>query len=112
LWVVDEITRIISELPQDGGRQLLDLWKQVTVPRHNPDQPLSPVDELRLLLIRLSENWNRYRIFNWQPEVSWTNNLTELAIGKMKMRSRTVRGYKSRQGIWAALPLIGFGAAF
>jgi transposase-like protein len=112
LWVVEEIARLIDELPQDGGRQLFDLWKQVAVPRHHPGQPLSPVDELRLLLIRLSENWSRYRVFDWQPEVPWTNNTTEQVIGKMKMRSRTVRGYKSWQGMWAALLLTGIGAAF
>jgi len=27
----------------------------------------------------------------------WTNNATEQAIGRMKMRARTVRGYKSWQ---------------
>ena len=112
LWVLDEVARLIDELPLDGGQQLFDLWKQVNVPRHNPNQPLSPVDELRLLLIRLSENWHRYRVFDWQPEVPWTNNTTEQMIGKMKMRSRTVRGYKSWKGMWAALLLIGIGAAF
>lgn len=112
LWVVDEVDRLVSELPLDGSHQLFDLWKQVAVPRRNPDQPLSPVDELRLLLIRLSENWHRYRVFDWQPEVPWTNNPTEQSIGKMKMRSRTVRGYKSWQGMWAALLLAGLGPSF
>ena len=112
LWVVEETTRLIDELPIDGGKRLFDLWKQVAVPRRRPDQPLSPVDELRLLLIRLSENWQRYRVFDWQPEVPWTNNLTEQAIGRMKMRSRTVRGYKSWGGMWAALLLAGIGATF
>lgn len=112
LWVLDEVACLIDELPLDGGQQLFDLWKQVNVPRRNPNQPLSPVDELRLLLIRLSENWHRYRVFDWQPEVPWTNNTTEQMIGKMKMRSRTVRGYKSWKGMWAALLLTGIGAAF
>jgi transposase-like protein len=112
LWVVEETARLLDELPIDGGRQLFDLWKQVAVPRRNPDLPFSPVDELRLLLIRLSESWHRYRVFDWQPEVPWTNNTTEQVIGKMKMRSRTVRGYKSWQGMWAALLLVGLGATF
>jgi len=112
LWVVEETARLLDELPIDGGRQLFDLWKQVAVPRRNPDLPFSPVDELRLLLIRLSESWHRYRVFDWQPEVPWTNNTTEQVIGKMKMRSRTVRGYKSWQGMWAALFLVGLGTTF
>jgi hypothetical protein len=42
-------------------------------------------------------------VFDWHKEVPWTNNGTEQVIGRMKMRSRTVRGYKSWQGMWAAL---------
>jgi|GEM_PF-579007 len=38
---------------------------------------------------------------------AWTNNGTEQAIGRMKMRSRTVRGCKSWPVIWAALMLAG-----
>ena len=112
LWVVDEIARLLDELPIDGGSRLFDLWKQVAVPRRRSDLPLSPIDELRLLLIRLSENWHRYRVFDWQPEVPWTNNITEQAIGRMKMRSRTVRGYKSWGGMWAALLITGIGPTF
>jgi hypothetical protein len=39
----------------------------------------------------------------------WTNNSTEQAIGRMKMRSQTVRGYKSWPGMQAALLLAGSG---
>jgi len=70
------------------------------------------LEQLRYLLIRLSEHWISYRLFDWQPDVPWTNNGTEQVIGRMKMRSRTVRGYKSRQGMWAALLLAGSGIAF
>jgi hypothetical protein len=58
-------------------------------------------------LIRLSEHWESYRIFDWQPEVPWTNNGTEQVIGRMKMRSRTVRGYKTQPGMLADLLLAG-----
>lgn len=93
--MVDESKRLIEEMTIVGDQQLIDLCKQGAVPRQAPDQPLTSVDRLRYLLIRFSENWHRYRVFDWQPEVPWTNNLTEQAIGRMKMRSRTVRGYKS-----------------
>ncbi len=109
--VVEQTRLIVDELPVDGDRQLLDLYRQVAVPRQAPHQKLDPVDQLRSLLIRLSENWHRYRVFDWQPEVPWTNNGTEQIIGKMKMRSRTVRGYKSTRGMLAALLLAGLGVA-
>jgi hypothetical protein len=60
-------------------------------------------------VIRLSEHWASYRVFDWQKDVPWTNNGTEQAIGRMKMRARTVRGYKFWQGMEAALLLSGSG---
>jgi hypothetical protein len=41
--------------------------------------------------------------------VPWTNNGTEQAIGRMKMRSRTVRGYKTPTGLLNALWVTGAG---
>ncbi len=112
VWVLEQAKIILDELPMDGDHQLVDLYQQVTVPRQGRDQPLTPVDKLRWLLIRLSENWHRYRVFDWQPDVPWTNNGSEQSIGRMKMRSRTVRGYKSNPGMLAALLLAGLGAAW
>jgi len=108
-WVTQEVKQLITDLPIEGGKRLFELWKQVTVPRAHPSQPLSAVDELRQLLIRLSDHWDSYRVFDWQPDVPWTNNATEQAIGRMKMRSRTVRGYKSWPGMQAGLMLAGMG---
>ena len=98
LWVIDRIKGIMEDLPPDGGRQLLDLYKQV--PGHRKHgQAFTPLDELRHLLIRVSENWDRYTTFFHDPGIPWTNNRTEQAIGRMKMRARTVRGYKTDQGM-------------
>jgi transposase-like protein len=109
LWVIDEVKLLITELPLEGSRRLFELWKQIPERRAGRDQPLSPLDQLRLLLIRLSEHWPNYRVFDWQPDVPWTNNGTEQVIGRMKMPSRTVRGYKSWPGMSAALMLSGSG---
>ena len=106
-WVLGEVKQILSELPPEGSRRLFELWKQVPERRAGRDQELSPLDQLRLLLIRLSEHWESYRTFSWQEGVPWTNNGTEQAIGRMKMRSRTVRGYKSQPGMVASLLLAG-----
>jgi hypothetical protein len=67
------------------------------------------VEQLRDLLIRISEHWPSYRVFDWQKDVPWTNNGTEQVIGRMKMRSRTVRGYKTKHGMLAKLMLAGSG---
>ena len=63
------------------------------------------MEQLRDLLLRLSRDWHSYCTFQSDPEVPWTNNATERAIGRMKMRARTVRGYKSWQGMLSGLML-------
>jgi hypothetical protein len=112
LWVLDEISGLLEELPPEGSRRLFELWKQIPQRRAGRNRPHSPMDRLRYLLIRLSEHWDSYRVFAWHNDVPWTNNVTEQAIGRLKMRSRTVRGYKSWQGMFVAFLLTGSGVTW
>ena len=107
LWVLDEIKTLIDELPPDGSKRLYALWKRVAVWRGKGIHQLNPVDQLRDLLNRLSENWPSYCTFYSDPAIPWTNNATEQAIGRMKMRARTVRGYKTWPGMQTGLMLAG-----
>lgn len=109
LWVLDEIKHLLEELPPEGSRSLFEQWKQIPERRSGQGQPLSPLSQLRALLLCLSEHWPAYRVFDWDKDVPWTNNGTEQVIGRMKMRSRTVRGYESGAGMSAALLLSGSG---
>jgi transposase-like protein len=112
VWVVEEIQTLVNELPLHGDRRLVQLWRQIAETRQGRNgSELSPLDQLRYLLVRLAENWGRFRVFDWQPDVPWTNNLTEQVIGKMKMRARTVRGYKTWPGMASGLMLAGLGVA-
>jgi len=111
-WVLDEVSNLIHELPPEGGGRLFELWKQVHERSTIKQGTLSPLGQLRNLLIRLSEHWSSYRLFTWQKDVPWTNNGCEQAIGRMKVRSRTVRGYKSWQGMSNALILTASGVNF
>lgn len=111
-WVLDEIKDLLKQLPLEGSRRLYELWKQIPERQVGQGQPLSPLSQLRALLIRLSEHWPTYRVFDWDKDVPWTNNGTEQVIGRIKMRSRTVRGYKSWSGMQAALMLAGSGMAW
>jgi transposase-like protein len=101
-WVLDETKALLTELPPEGSRRLFELWKQIPERHEAHRKSRSALTQLCELLIRLSEYWSSYRVFDWQKDVPWTNNATEQAIGRMKMRSRTVRGYKSWRGMWAA----------
>jgi len=107
LWVVEEVHQLLEVLPPDGSRKLYALWKQLPGRRSLPGQSRSALELLRDLLLRLSQDWQCYCTFQSEPAVPWTNNPTERAIGRMKMRARTVRGYKSWQGMQAGLMLAG-----
>jgi hypothetical protein len=50
-----------------------------------------------------------FRVFDWQVDVPWTNNGAEQVIGRIKVRSKTVRGYKTQSGLLAGLMLAGSG---
>lgn len=98
LWMIEKVKHIMEELPPDGGKQLLEMYK--CLPGNlKQGQVRTDLDELRHLLIRLSEKWERYTAFFHDPGIPWTNNLTEQAIGKMKVRAKTTRGYKTRSGM-------------
>ncbi len=111
-WVIEETQALIEELPIEGDRRLLQIWRQIPETRQGrKGMELSPLDQLRFLLVRLAQDWARYRVFDWQPDVPWTNNLTEQAIGRMKMRARTVRGYKNWPGMASGLMVAGTALA-
>ena len=107
LWVLEEIRQLLDLLPLDGSKHLHALWKQLPGRRTLPNQSRSALEQLRNLLVRLSDHWQSYCTFQSEPDVPWTNNSTERAIGRMKMRARTVRGYKSWPGMQSGLILAG-----
>jgi hypothetical protein len=112
-WVgkaLKEIHQLIDLLPPEGRRTLYALWKQLPGRRSLPSQARSAMEQLRDLL-RLNDHWQIYCTVQSEPEIPWTNNATERSIGKMKMRARTVRGYKSWQGMQAGLMLAGSSMA-
>jgi hypothetical protein len=109
LWVLAVIKDLLAELPPEGSRRLFELRKQIPERRTGQSGERSALEQLRNLLICLSEYWLSYRVFDWQKDMPWTNNATEQVTGRMKMRSRRVRGYKSWPGMQAALMLSGSG---
>ncbi len=107
LWVLEEMKELMDELPPEGDKRLYALWKQVIVPGGRRTGQYTPVDQLRDLLIRLSETWANFCAFYADPAIPWTNNGSEQVIGRMKMRARTVRGYKTWSGMQTGLMLAG-----
>ncbi len=66
-------------------------------------QERTAVDKLRHLLLRLSESGERYTTFFHESGVPWTNNRTEQSIGRMEIGAKSIRGYKTRSGMFNGL---------
>jgi hypothetical protein len=77
LWVLEEIQQLIDLLPLDGSKSLYALWKQLPGRRSKRNQSRSALEQLRDLLLRLSQDWHRYCTFQSEPEIPWTNNSIE-----------------------------------
>ena len=93
-WIKARIWRLLTELPFDGDVELLRLERAV----RDGDATL------RRMCIELSGKWRTLLCHRRRGDVPWTNNVTEWAIGRSKIRYKTVRGYKSEDGM-----LNGFG---
>ena len=88
------VRQLVRDLPADGGDRLLRLERRVRA---------SPA--LRRLVIDLVGRWPALVYHQGQPWVPATNNRTEQAIGKSKVRFKTVRGFKSVAGALAGIAL-------
>lgn len=96
------IQEVVRELPSQGGDRLLRLEREVG--RSPP---------LRRLVVDLLGRWPTLVYHQGRRWVPATNNRTEQAIGKSKVRFKTVRGFKSVAGLLAGVALtqwLGSGA--
>lgn len=61
-------------------------------------QTLPLPSPLRWAVVYLLNLWHRLTLYQRRPGLPRTNNLSEQAIGRSKVRARTVRGFKSVAG--------------
>jgi len=99
---IDEVRRIIRHLPENGPHLLHLLWKRIVPPKGERTPAGDALAKLRLLVLKMAENWQQYALFLSEPGVPTTNNATERAIGRWRTRSKTTRGFKSLEGLTAA----------
>jgi hypothetical protein len=104
--LLDEVWGLAKERPVDAPARLYALWKGISV-RRRRDQETSALYRLRLLILKLHDNWEKYTLDQRDGEVPPTNNGTERAIGKWRIRSHSTRGFKSWGGFEAAFLLCG-----
>lgn len=101
LHVIPRLQDLIDDLPSNGGKVLHELWKEIPGRTTLPDEKRTPLEKLRDLVLRLSQDWERYVEFYDDPGIPWTNNHTEQIIGRLKNRAKRVRGYKTTEGLLA-----------
>jgi hypothetical protein len=104
--LLDEIWRLAKQRPPDGQARLFALWQGIQVRRVRNAQT-SALYRLRLLILRLHDKWEKYSLDQLRGDVSPTNNATERAIGKWRLRSHSTRGFKSWAGLEAAFLVCG-----
>jgi transposase-like protein len=103
--ILDQVTALVRALPTDGAIQLLQLWQQLPREGRAHRKHDTALDKLRRLVWRLHHSWADYRLGLTQSDVPLTNNRTEQAIGRFKVRSRSVRGFKAWSGVEATMLL-------
>lgn len=86
--VKDAVRELVRDFPPWGERALRELAKTL---RRNV--------AWRRFLSDLAEKWQSLRRYQENPAVPSTNNVTERAIGRSKVRYKTVRGFKSQEGM-------------
>lgn len=106
---LDDVERILEELPPEGGHLLCNAWQQIEEPPPREGEEATPLYRFRLMLIRLSNAWHEYRLFARRSDVPTTNNPTEYAMGRYKLRRASMRGVKSETGNLAIFQLCHAG---
>ncbi len=90
-WRKARIWQLLTELPKGGG-ELLRMEPQV---REEP--------KLRRPVVDLCQKWRSLTCYQRVRGMPQTNNCTERGIGRSKIRYKTIRGYKSREGMMHGL---------
>jgi hypothetical protein len=80
--VMEEVQELLQGLAPEGEKRLWQLHRQILVNhKGRRSEEMTSLELLCHLIGRLAEGWAGYRVFDWQPDVPWTNNLTEQVIG-------------------------------
>lgn len=84
----EKLKELVKRLSEEGSKVLLAMEKEVR------DAPA-----LRDVVVDMLERWRSLRCYQRVSGVPTTNNVTERAIGRSKIRYKTLRGYKSMEGM-------------
>lgn len=103
---------LLEELHEEGERQIGQmhreyLWAQPPTRKEEEEEGAKSKEKascgyrMRMLTLELWQKWKKIRLHLREPELELdgTNNASERAIGRSKVRYKTMRGYKSEEGM-------------
>jgi transposase-like protein len=106
---------LLEELPEEGEQQIGQmhreyLWGQPPTREEEgakTKEKASAGYRMRMLTLELWQKWKKIRLYLREPELGLdgTNNASERAIGRSKVRYKSMRGYKSDEGMSNAIVL-------
>jgi transposase-like protein len=105
---LERVRTLVRELPSTGATELAGLQRRYqNYPQPGAGEQASAGYRMRLLTLEVWEHWPKLRLAQVRPELGMdgTNNASERAIGKSKVRAKTVRGYKSLDGLQNGIAL-------
>jgi hypothetical protein len=98
------VRELIDELGEEGGARMGRLHRSYSwaSPPERKGEKASAAYGMRMLTLELWNKWPKLLLGLRKPEelsLDGTNNASERSIGKSKVRYKTMRGYKSMDGM-------------
>jgi transposase-like protein len=101
-----KLKELLEELPEGGEKEIGRLhrgylWAAPPTRKGHQTKQATAAYRMRMLTLELWEKWPKIRLHLARPELhlDGTNNSSERAIGRSKVRYKTMRGYKSIGGM-------------
>lgn len=98
------LRELLEELPEEGEKRIGQLHREylwAQSPRKEQAKKACAGYRMRMLTLELWNKWRKIRLYLRRPELDLdgTNNASERSIGRSKVRYKTMRGYKSMEGM-------------
>lgn len=106
------LKELLGELSKEGGRWIGNLHREylwAAPPRRKGQQikEASAAYRMRMLTLEIWNKWEKIRLHLSHPKLKLdgTNNASERSIARSKVRYKTMRGYKSMDGMKSGIAL-------
>lgn len=109
---LEELKELLGELSEEGGKRIGRLhrgylWAAPPRRKGQEAKEAPAAYRMRMLTLEIWNKWEKIRLHLARPDLDLdgTNNASERGLGKSKVRYRTMRGYKSVEGMTNGIAL-------